>query len=142
MGGAAQTSRLRVLRSIRIHRLCTALIAAFAFVVSSFEVVLPELHDGDASVAASTVTQTATQDLGAIQGSHAENGGSHHSQPSPDGALPHHGLHVDHCGHCHGATTTQARADFTSAVASSVPLARILALASVDLPLHQRPPIA
>ena len=130
-----------LLRRMRLHRFGTAFLAAFAFWASSVEVLLPELHDGDgeAQVAVGTVSLNST-----VAGvAHVEEMAAQHTrQPTPDQSpLSHHGPHVDHCGHSHGATVGSSSRASVPLIHQSVPQTRAAALTSVELPQRLRPPI-
>lgn len=88
------------------------------------EQFLPDAHDGDAA------TAVATSDA------------SDHSSSAPiqhDG----HAVHVDHCSHAHAFdTSTPAAADRGIELSRSLIDWAAVHLVSIDLPPHQRPPIA
>jgi hypothetical protein len=134
-----------VLRSIRLHRLVAALVVALAFLVSSVEVLLPELHDGDAggAIAETVIAPCAVGDVGTTMPvSHVEAPGAEHDTDAPGVPLSHHGAHVDHCAHSHFATGAAVTAPAPASVVAARPTTILSTLESVDLPLHQRPPIA
>jgi hypothetical protein len=133
-----------VLRSIRLHRLVASLVVAFAFLVSSVEVLLPEIHDGDAAAMAASATASCIpdHDVSATVVSHVEGFGAQHHSDAPSVPLSHHGPHVDHCGHSHLVTAVTSCANALGAAHPATPVTTMLTLTSVDFPPHKRPPIA
>ena len=127
-----------MLRTLRLHRLVAGFFTAFAFWASSVEVMLPELHDGDGE--AEVATTVASNSTTAV--AHVDATSSQREQPAPDDApLSHHGFHVDHCGHSHGAAVSCASRSPLATPHDAVPQAKATTLASVELPPHLRPPI-
>lgn len=128
-------------RKLRFRRICTALFTMLAFMVSSVEVLLPELHDGDAAPRPSWSTATTDNTSAVVELTNDE------VALTTDGTVPgshqktHPGTHIDHCGHSHAAT--QAR-EFIRSIeqrADCIAEAPNVKLVSVELPPHVRPPI-
>lgn len=122
--------------------------AGCAFIVSTGERMLPELHDGDGeavSVVASSPVTAASSDASQATGVElaphcvvATDAPSGAPFPSP---VSHGGTHVDHCGHSHSAAQTPATALAIPRVAHSKPIGRTVALLSIVPALDVRPPI-
>ena len=79
-------------RSPSLTRWIVGLVAMFAFSASTLEVMIPDVHDGDAT--SLTSAAAAHMHQGAPQ------------TPNDGPAAPHHAQHVDHCSHAHVAAVT------------------------------------
>jgi hypothetical protein len=80
--------RQRKVNQISKARLCTAVLMVFCLRLASMELLIPDVHDGDASSAASTPATADTSPPSADEVSAPFSGPLH----------PH---HVDHCTHGH-----------------------------------------
>jgi len=112
-----------------IRRRLAALAAAFCVVGAQGELLLPDLHDGDAVVA---------HVVGAD--SHEEPARGPTEAPAPQSS---HAVHVDHCVHAHVLTSSEGSDDtFLALSAMDAPATATPFLASVTAAPHSRPPIA
>jgi hypothetical protein len=115
-------------RSQRVLRWIVGLVAMFAFSANILEVLIPDVHDGDAR---SSVTFVSDSD--------------HDRSPTTPRDAPvglHHAQHVDHCAHGHVAALS-AGVSIGCARASheALPISGASALLSVALAPSFRPPI-
>ena len=87
----------------------------FAFFANTYEALIPDVHDGDATITASSGKGSAADGVSASQ----EQRPAHSSVPD----LPHHAQHVDHCTHSHVASVSdhQSTLDDTPVALSAKP---------------------
>ncbi len=124
---ANSRSGQRKARRMSRGRLCLAVLIVFCLRLASVELLIPDVHDGDASVVGSTGSAAVL----AIEESHAP----------PTGPL--HSHHVDHCNHSH-ADGVPAAAPAWAATAESIALPNFLEIATSGPAAapHHPPPIA
>lgn len=99
------------------------------FCFSALEVVVADVHDGDANGAQATVLEQSAPE-GPASGTVPESGSSNH-------------MHVCHCVHAHGGivpTAQQAAAELRSR--ATLPLSAMVEPTAVDIDVLVRPPIA
>ena len=112
-----------------IRRRMAALAAAFCVLATQAELLLPDLHDGDAVVA----------QVGGADANQAPAPGPT-EVPAPDAS---HAVHVDHCAHAHVYASGEGTGDsFVVVSAADAPATATALLASVTAAPHSRPPIA
>lgn len=115
-------------RSQHLLRWIVGLVAMFAFSANVLEVLIPDVHDGDAG---SSVTFVS--------------GSDHESAPTPPRDAPvglHYAQHVDHCAHAHVAAVTAGVAiACASVIHVALPISGASRLLSVALAPSFRPPI-
>jgi hypothetical protein len=125
----------RPLRSQLVHR-AVALFTLLAALLMPFEMLIPDVHDGDASASQLAVGLEAGDVAAAMSG---EDGTSGHA-PAPETT---HTSHLEHCTHGHLISISRTeRMPEPQPACEGVEDAFSPRLTSVSLPTPLRPPIA